>query len=137
DLLPGMLEHTDLEPTDLEPAPLPHDELSVAEIGLAETRPGTLLLYPPSAIGKPWPELAPRRTRSRRRLLPQLPGAVKRAPTLRSTRGAGIALVAIVIAAAVLSRAPGGGVGSVYPAGAAGALLTAGDLGDTWAEGGL
>jgi len=116
--------------------PSASDELSVAEIGLATGRPGSLLIYPPGAIGRPWHEIVSH-ARPRRRLRLQLPGSGRRGPRLRPTRGTGLGLVAVVIAAAVLSRAPGGAIGSVYPAGAAGALLASSDLGDAWSEGGL
>src|SRR5690348_7693940 len=114
---------------------LPHDELSVAEIGLADTRAGTLVLSHTALIGKAWSPAAIAKPRRLPRLRLQLPGAVKKAPKLRAPRSAGLALLAVVVAAAVLSRTAGGTAPNVFPAGAAGALLTANDLGDTWAEG--
>src|SRR5438445_2209730 len=136
DLLPSLYEQSVVTETALvKESDGPNDELSVAEIGVTQTRPGPLLLHSPTAIGRSWPVLAERSRRSRLRV--QLPRAVKRRPKLKSPRSAGLALPAVVIAAAVLSRTAGGTAGTVYPAGAAGALLTASDLGDTWAEGGL
>jgi len=133
DLLPSVFEQQSL----VRESDVPNDELAVAEIGLSHGRPGTILLPQSSVIGRPWPPLVTRPARRIPRLLLQLPGTVKRRSKLRSPRSAGFALLAVVIAAAVLARAGGGTVGEVYPAGAAGALLTANDLGDTWAEGGL
>src|SRR5581483_8653477 len=129
---------SDTQPILAEPAAIiersgaPNDELAVAEIGMTETRPGTLLLSQSAAIGKPW-AIASVRGRRLPRLRLALPGAVAK----KKPRSAGLALLAVVIAAAVLSRTAGGSAGDVYPAGAAGALLTATDLGDTWSEGGL
>ena len=149
DLLPPLYEQSTVDeprPTILaEPetaaivkrSDIPNDELSVAEIGGSDTPPGTLLLSQLSVIGKPLPPAATARPRRLPRLRLQLPGAVKKAPKLRAPRSAGLALLAVVVAAAVLSRTAGGSTGNVYPAGAAGALLTASDLGDSWAEGGL
>jgi len=148
DLLPSLYDAnvasadpedaSDTQPILAEPAAIiersgaPNDELAVAEIGMTETRPGTLLLSQSAAIGKPW-AIASVRGRRLPRLRLALPGAVAK----KKPRSAGLALLAVVIAAAVLSRTAGGSAGDVYPAGAAGALLTATDLGDTWSEGGL
>jgi hypothetical protein len=114
----------------------PNDELAVAEIGLAEIHPGTLFLSQSAVIGKPWPLAHGSRHRRFGRLRLQLPGTIKK-PPIKAPRSAGLALLAVVVAAAVLSRTGGGSAGSVYSAGAAGALVSATDLGDTWSEGGL
>src|SRR5882672_5304655 len=67
----------------------PNDELAIAEIGLAHTRPGTLLLSQSALVGKPWPGIAALRARRLPHLRLQLPGAVKRR---KAPRSAGFAL---------------------------------------------
>jgi hypothetical protein len=140
DLLPALYDEPASTPSPAVPERLeaPADELTIAEIGGGTgAGNGTLLITSPAALGRAWPPLVTREVRPRRRLHLQLPGVVKKTPKLRSPRGAGMALLAVLIAAAVLSKTAGGSAGNVYAAGAAGALLTAADLGDSWAEGGL